>query len=90
MTVRDVLLGIAVLAVLSNVVILILIMAALDRRGMKTNMLVARIFPWKYLTAYKEAAQKETGKPGPLYGLSILTINLALLLALAAILGPWG
>ncbi len=90
MSIRNIFFGLAILAVLSNVVILIMIMAALDRRGMKTNMLVARLRPWKYPTAYKEATQKETGKPGPLYGLSILTINLALLLALAAILGPWG
>ena len=90
MDIRRLLLAYAAAAALSNVVILILIMAGLDRRGMKTNMLVARIRPWKYLTAYKEATQKETGKPGPLYGLSILTINLALLLALTAILGPWG
>lgn len=90
MNLREILLGLGVAAALSNVVILILIMAALDRRGVKTNMLEARIRPWKYLKAYKEATQKETGKPGPLYGLTILTINLALLLALAAILGPWG
>jgi hypothetical protein len=90
MTARNILFGIGLLAVVSNVVILILIMASLDRRGYKTNMLVARICPFKYLTAYKEATRKETGKTGPLYGLSILAINLALLLALAAILGPWG
>jgi hypothetical protein len=90
MDIRKLLFVLAVAAALSHVVSLILIMAALDRRGYKTNMLVARIRPWKYLAAYKEATQKETGKPGPLYGLSILTINLALLLALAAILGPWG
>jgi len=90
MSIRNIFFGLAILAVLSNVVILIMVMAALDRRGMKTNMLVARLCPWKYLAAYKEATKKETGKPGPLYGLSILTINLALLLALAAILGPWG
>ncbi len=88
MSIRDVLFGMAILAVISNVVILILIMAALDRRGMKTNMLVARICPWKYLSAYKEATQKETGKPGRLYGLWILTINLTLALALAAFLVP--
>jgi len=90
MNLRDILMGAAVAAVLASVVSLILVMAALDRRGMRTNMLEARIRPWKYLKAYKEATHKETGKPGRLYGLSILTINLALLLALAAILGPWG
>jgi len=47
MTVRNVFFGIGLLAVVSNVVILILIMASLDRRGYKTNMLVARICPFK-------------------------------------------
>jgi hypothetical protein len=88
MTVRNVLFGIGLLAVLSNVAILILIMAALDRRGYKTNMLVARICPFKYLTAYKEATRNETGKTGPLYGLWILTINLTLAAALAGFLSP--
>jgi len=88
MTIRDVLFELAVLAVCSNVVILILIMAALDRRGHKTNMLVARLCPWKYLAAYKEATRKETGKTGPLYGLWIFTINLTLAAALAGFLSP--
>jgi hypothetical protein len=86
MTIRNVLFGIAVLAVLSNVVILILIMAALDRRGHKTNMLLARLYTFKYLSAYKEATQKESGKPGRLYGFWIFTINLALVAVLAGLL----
>ena len=88
MNIRDALFGIAVLAILSNVVILILIMAALDRRGYRTNILLARIYTFKYLSIYKEATQKETGKPGLLYGLWVLTINLALAAALAGFLCP--
>jgi len=87
---RNFFLGLSILVVLSNVVILILIMAALDRRGYKTNMLLARIYTFKYLSAYKEATRKETGKPGPLYGLWISTIILALVFALAAVLIPRG
>jgi hypothetical protein len=88
MNIRDFLFGIAILAVISNVAILILIMAALDRRGYKTNMLLARIYTFRYLTAYKEATQKETGKSGVLYGLWIFTINLTLAAALAGFLCP--
>jgi hypothetical protein len=47
---------------------------------------LARIYFYKYLSAYKELTRKETGKPGPLYGLWILTINLTLVFALAGIL----
>jgi len=86
MNIHNALFGIALLAVVSNVVILILIMAALDRRGYKTNILLARFCTFKYLSAYKEATRKETGKPGRLYGLWILTVNLALAFALAGFL----
>ena len=85
---RNFLLGLAVLTVISNVVILILIMAGLDRRGHKTNMLLARIYTFKYLSAYKEATRKETGKPGPLYGLWIFTMIQAVTAAFAGFLCP--
>jgi hypothetical protein len=88
MDLRNALLGLAVLAALSNVVILILIMAALDRRGYKTNIFLARIYIFKYIAAYKAATIKETGRPGRLYGLCIFTINLALVAALAGFLVP--
>jgi hypothetical protein len=87
---RSVIIGLTLLSGVANVVIFILAMAALDRRGYKTSMLLARIFTFRYLTDYKEATQKETGKPGPLYGLWILTINLALVFAIAAALYPKG
>jgi hypothetical protein len=88
MDIRKLLFVLGVAAILSNVVVLILIMAALDRRGHKTNMLLARMCPFKYLKAYKEATQREAGKPGRLYGLWIVTINLALVLAIAALFVP--
>jgi len=88
MDLRNILFGIAVLAILCNVVIIILIMAALDRRGQKTNMLLARLYVFKYVSAYKQATQKETGKPGLLYRLWIFTDILALAAALAGLLVP--
>lgn len=80
------LLGLTVAAALANVAIFIMIAAALDRRGYKTNMFLARIYFYKYLSAYKELTRKETGKPGLLYGLWILTIILTLVFAVAGIL----
>ena len=84
MNMQNIFLGLAVLAILTNVVILILIMAALDRRGYKTNVLLSRIYIFKYLSAYKEATLKETGKPGRLHSLWVFTIILA---AAAAVVG---
>jgi hypothetical protein len=86
MNMRNIFLGLAVLAILTNVVILVLIMAALDRWGYKTNILLARIYTFKYLSAYKEATRKETGKPGLLYSLWIFTIILAAAAAVAGFL----
>jgi hypothetical protein len=88
MNMRTVLFGLAIAAVLASVVILILIMAALDRRGHKTNILLARLYFFKYLAAYKEATTKETGRPGRLYYLYIMTINVAWLAAVAGLLSP--
>lgn len=86
MNTQAVFLGIGVLAVLSSVVIWILIMAALDRRGYKTNILWARFLIFKYLSAYKEATRRETGKPGLLFYLWIVTINVAAVAFLALLL----
>jgi hypothetical protein len=63
-------------------------MAALDRRGHKTNMLLARLYFFKYLAAYKQATTREAGRPGLLYYLYIVTISLAWLAALAGLLSP--
>jgi hypothetical protein len=88
LNIRDVFLGLAVLAILCNAVIIVLIMAALNRRGQKTNMLLVRLYVYKYVSAYKQATQKETGKPGRLYHLWVFTNILALATALAGLLVP--
>ena len=62
-----------------------MIMAALDRRGYKTNILLSRIFVGKYIRAYKEATTEETGKPGPLYGICLGAILLTTVFMVAAI-----
>jgi hypothetical protein len=85
---RNIFYGLAIAAALANVASFIMIVAALDRRGYKTNMLLARIYFFKYISAYKELTQKETGKPGSLYGYFTLTIILALVFALIAVLLP--
>jgi hypothetical protein len=87
---RNVFLGLTLAAAIANVAIFIMIAAALDRMGYKTNMLLARIYFFKYVSAYKELTEKETGKTGPLYGPLILTFILMLVFALAAVLVPRG
>ncbi len=88
MTIRTVFLVLTLLAGVSNLVVFIMICAALDRRGQKTSILLARVYMFKYLKAYKEATEKETGRPGVLYGLWTATISLTLIFALAAAFVP--
>lgn len=89
MSIRDIFFGIAGLALLMNVVTLVLIMTALDRQGYKTNILLSRLYWFKYLSAYKEATRRETGKPGLLFYLWIGSIIAAAIAFLMAVLGPW-
>jgi hypothetical protein len=87
-SVRTVFFGLTLAAALVFVVSYVAIMAALDRMGYKTNFLLARIYTFKYMNAYKELTIKENGKPGPLYRVCILSITLALAFAIAAVLSP--
>jgi hypothetical protein len=88
MNIRAVFLGLGGAAALVHVASYIMIMAALDRWGYKTNIFLARIFFGRYLKAYKDATVKETGKPGRLYSLCFLAIGLTLVFVIAAILSP--
>ena len=90
MPLRTIFLGLGGAAALVHVASYIMIMAALDRRGYKTNIFLARIFFYRYVKAYKEATEKETGKPGPLYGICIGAIIVTLVLVVAAVLSPKG
>ncbi len=83
---RNIFLGLAVACALLNVVVFIMIAAALDRRGYKTNVFLARIYFFKYVAAYRELTRKETGRPGPLYGLWTTTIIIVLIFAIAGLL----
>lgn len=66
MSLSRVLMGLTVASALSGVVVLIVMMIGLDRRGQKTSFWMARIRPDKYARAYREAIRGETGRPGRL------------------------
>ncbi len=82
---RSVFFGIVLAATAVHVAALILMMSALDRRGIKTNFLLARVLAFKYVSQYREVTRKEAGKPGVLYPLWIGSIVTALLAAAAAV-----
>ncbi len=82
---RNIFLGLTLLSGLANVTVFIMIAAALDRRGYKTNIIRARIDFFRYVAAYKELTQKETGRAGPLFGYWVLSIVLTLVFALTTV-----
>jgi len=90
MTPRGLFLALGLAMAVANVAALVLIMAALDRRKQKTNMLLARLYPYKYVKAYKETTRRETGKTGPLHALWVVSLILTLILAVTAVLMPGG
>ncbi len=87
---RNFFLGLAIACALVNVVAFIMIAVALDRRGYKTNIFLARIYFYKYLKAYKDLTREESGRPGPLYGLWTIAVTLTLAFVLIALLLPRG
>ncbi len=84
MPVYEILLTFAVISMVANVVISILIMAALDRRKIGTNILLSRLLILKYVSQYRTITIKETGRAGLLFYLWIISINLAALLTIIA------
>ncbi len=50
-----------------NILATILIFRELDKRNIKINIFLVRIYIFKYLNQYKEITIEESGNPGLLY-----------------------
>lgn len=79
------LLVLALVFVGSFVIFSIMIVHDLSRRGIKINFVLLRIYIIKYIHQYRQITLEETGKVGPLYYPCIVSINLALVLAIAGL-----
>lgn len=86
MSAVEILLGLGLLCAVVFTVSSILIAAALDKRGVKTNFLLIRFLIPKYAHQYKTITKQETGKVGPLFYWWVLSINLALVSFLVALI----
>lgn len=75
-----ILIAIAALGV-TFVVLAMLMTHEVSKRGVKINFLLIRLYIIKYMHQYKELTKKETGRVGPLFYPCIVSINLALVLA---------
>jgi hypothetical protein len=68
------------------VVFSIMIVHQLSKRGVKVNFILLRLYLIKYIHQYKQLTLKETGKAGSLYYPCIISVNLALVLAVVGLL----
>jgi len=72
----------AIFCVLFNVIITMIIISELQKRKVKINFFLLRLYIPKYVHQYRKVMLEETGKIGSLYYWWLGTINLAWMLAL--------
>ncbi len=70
----------------SFVIFSIMIVHDLSRRGVKINFILLRLYLIKYIHQYKQLTLKEEGKIGPLYYPCVISVNLALVLAIIGLI----
>ena len=63
-----------------------MILHEVSKRGVKISFLWLRLYIIKYIHQYRKLTIEETGKAGPLYYPCIISINLALVCAVAGLL----
>jgi len=68
------------------VVFSMMIVHELSKRGVKINYFLLRLLLIRYISQYKRITLKESGKTGPLYYPCVVSVNLALVLAIAGLL----
>ncbi len=72
----------AIACVCLYVIFSMMIVHQLSRRGVKINFLWLRLFIIKYIHQYRKITLEETGKVGPLFYPCIISVNMALVLAI--------
>jgi len=68
----------ALICVACGIAASIMIASFLSKRGIKINLLLFRLFIFKWVGQYRKITIEETGKPGPLFYWFITSWNLAL------------
>ncbi len=72
----------AIACVCLYVVFSMMIIHQLSKRGVKINFFWLRLLIIKYIHQYKKMTLEETGKVGPLFYPCIISVNMALVLAI--------
>lgn len=81
MTLFTFFLSLALLAAVTNVIFSMLIVGELQRRKVKINFFLLRLYLPKYAQQYKQISLQETGEVGGLYYGWLVSINAAWILA---------
>jgi len=69
-----------------GVVLSIVITAFLARRGVKINYVFIKVLILKYVHQYRKITMQENGRPGPWFYSYVISMNLALVLAIVGIM----
>ena len=85
MILSDFFLYLALVAVIFNVVVSMVIVHKLSRKGVKINIIFLRFLYPKYVHQYKKMISQETGKESTLYYFWLISINLALVLCIVGL-----
>jgi len=76
----------ALVSVTFGIVFMIMIVSFLSMRGIKINYIFLRLYIIKYINQYRKITIEENGKPGHLFYAFIVSMNLALVLAVIGII----
>ena len=76
----------ALVSVIVGIVFMIMIVSFLSKRGIKINYIFFRLYIIKYIHQYRKITIEENGKPGHLFYAFIVSMNLALVLAVIGII----
>jgi hypothetical protein len=68
------------------VIFSMMIVNEVSKRGVKINFVLLRLYLIKYISQYKQITLKETGKIGPLYYPCVVSVGLALVLAIVGLI----
>ena len=82
----NVLLGLALVFVGSFIVLSMMIVHEVSKRGVKINFLWLRLYIIIYIHQYRKLTLEESGRIGPLYLPCIISVNLALIFAIAGLI----
>jgi len=86
MTASDIFLTIAIVCAVCGVASAIAMADALQKRGVRVNWILMRMFMPRYAVQYRDVIRAETGRVGPWYYVFLGTINLALVTAVIGLI----